>query len=440
MPERRFQILPCFDGKSGWYNTLPAVPAPHRILGRQHADWVVVGAGVTGLAAARRLAEHFPHQRIVVLEASRVGLSASGGNGGFAIDLAHHQMGSSDEAIREGQRVMRLNRFAVDRLSELIHTHQIDCAWERRGMYQGAATDIGRRHLHEMKEALERNGSAFETLNRNDLETKLGTRFYHEAIFTPGTYLFQPAALVRGLAGCLPSNVELFEDSPVISADLGTVSTLECTNGNVCTPRLVIATNGFTDAFGFLPRRSFNVMLYASLTRPLTDAELNRLGHDRNWGLTPAHPWGATVRLTQDNRIWLRTAYGYSPRMVSSEAKMARAYALQVSSFKARFPQLSEPPFRHTYASAVCLTRNGEPFFGKLADNIFAAVFTSGVGVLKGTANGHLLADWAAGAESELLTDARVYKQPSQVPPEPLLGWGVKMRMAWGLHRARGEL
>ena len=108
--------------------------------------------------------------------------------------------------------------------------------------------------------------------------------------------------------------------------------------------------------------------------------------------------------------------------------------------FTSHHPQLGEPPFQHTYASAVCLTRNGAPFFGKLADNIFAAVFTSGVGVLKGTANGHLLADWAAGAESELLTDARAYGQPNRVPPEPLLGWGVKTRMAWDLNRGRGEL
>ncbi|MGH8758003.1 MAG: NAD(P)/FAD-dependent oxidoreductase [Burkholderiales bacterium] len=419
---------------------MPVVSPPQRIQGKQNADWVVVGAGVTGLAAARRLAEHFPEQRIVVLEAARVGQSASGANAGFAIDLAHHQTENSDEAMREGQRITRLNCFAVDRLSELIQTHQLDCAWERRGMYQGAATDIGRRHLDEMKKVLERSGSTFETLSRNDIETTLGTRFYHEAIFTPGTHLFQPAALVRGLAGCMPSNVELFEDSPVIAADLGTVSTLECKNGSVRTPKLFLATNGFTDAFGFLPRRSFNVMLYASLTRPLMDAELIRLGHARNWGITPAHPWGATVRLTRDNRIWLRTAYGYFPRMVSSDAKMARALGRHVASFKARFPQLGEPPFQHTYASAVCLTRNGAPFFGKLADNIFAAVFTSGVGVLKGTANGHLLADWAAGAESELLTDARAYGRPNRVPPEPLLGWGVKMRMAWDLNRGRGEL
>ncbi len=41
----------------GWYAMLPR-PAPAKGLkGQQVADWVVVGAGVTGLAATRRLAE-----------------------------------------------------------------------------------------------------------------------------------------------------------------------------------------------------------------------------------------------------------------------------------------------------------------------------------------------------------------------------------------------
>ena len=40
----------------GWYAILPPPAPANRLKGRQTADWVVVGGGVTGLAAARRLA------------------------------------------------------------------------------------------------------------------------------------------------------------------------------------------------------------------------------------------------------------------------------------------------------------------------------------------------------------------------------------------------
>ena len=45
------------------------------------AGWIIVGAGFAGLAAVRRLAEHHPDQRIVVLEAhcADTGESTQGG-------------------------------------------------------------------------------------------------------------------------------------------------------------------------------------------------------------------------------------------------------------------------------------------------------------------------------------------------------------------------
>ncbi len=41
----------------GWYAMLPRPAPANRLKGQQVADWVVVGAGVTGLAAARELTE-----------------------------------------------------------------------------------------------------------------------------------------------------------------------------------------------------------------------------------------------------------------------------------------------------------------------------------------------------------------------------------------------
>ncbi len=58
---------------SGWYAMLPPPAPANRLKGQQVADWVVVGAGVTGLGAARRLAELDPEARVILLEEYRVG-------------------------------------------------------------------------------------------------------------------------------------------------------------------------------------------------------------------------------------------------------------------------------------------------------------------------------------------------------------------------------
>ena len=65
---------------SGWYAILPEPKSANRLKGDQVADWVVVGAGVTGLAAARRLGELAPEARIILLDSYRVGYGASGRN------------------------------------------------------------------------------------------------------------------------------------------------------------------------------------------------------------------------------------------------------------------------------------------------------------------------------------------------------------------------
>ena len=79
--------LPHDDATNGWSAILPPRtprPAPQ---GDVLADWLVLGAGFAGLAAARRLAELRPHAHIVVVDAGTVGNNASGRNSGFAIDV-----------------------------------------------------------------------------------------------------------------------------------------------------------------------------------------------------------------------------------------------------------------------------------------------------------------------------------------------------------------
>ena len=51
-------LLPRNDAANGWSRILPPRTPRPPLTGAQRADWVVVGAGFAGLAAARRLAEN----------------------------------------------------------------------------------------------------------------------------------------------------------------------------------------------------------------------------------------------------------------------------------------------------------------------------------------------------------------------------------------------
>ncbi|MEM6374367.1 MAG: NAD(P)-binding protein, partial [Pseudomonadota bacterium] len=69
----RVSRLPRDPGPAAW-NRLLEDPAPaSRLEGDITADWLVIGAGFAGLAAAHRLSKEAPGARIVVLDAVRVG-------------------------------------------------------------------------------------------------------------------------------------------------------------------------------------------------------------------------------------------------------------------------------------------------------------------------------------------------------------------------------
>lgn len=423
-------VFPKDPRPGGWYAILPEAPQVRRLTGQQKADWVVVGAGFTGVAAARRLAELVPNDRIVLIEAQRAGLGASGRNAGFIIDVPHNA-DASLEQTEANQRILRLNRFAIAWLQELVETHQIRCDWRARGQYRVAVTPRGVRGTQPIIRLAEALGLPQEILSRQQIAERLGTSHYAAAVYQPGTILMNPAALVRGLAYSLPANVDVFEESPVTSIDYGPPHRLVTPAGEITAPKLILATNGFTDGWGFLERHLIRLVTYASITRPLTDQQLAAMGSDENWGVTCAVRMGSTVRRTADNRIMMRNTFRYGGDTSMSDGELARARRSHIASIKARFPQLGEPQVEHTWGGFVCLSRNAAPYWGELAPGVLASVCCNGVGVPKGTFAGRAIAEYALGHESELVRDLRAFPKAANHSAGPFIGLVASLRLKY---------
>ena len=104
---------PQYNDVSGWNEMLPRrVPCP-ALTGRHKVKHAIIGAGYTGLAIARRLAELDPKAEIVVLEASEVGEGASGRNSGFTGAYALPR-GISMEKAKEAEAMSRYTLEGMD--------------------------------------------------------------------------------------------------------------------------------------------------------------------------------------------------------------------------------------------------------------------------------------------------------------------------------------
>lgn len=430
--------LPADDAACGWYHTSPPRKnKPKRHSGKTTARWAVVGAGYTGLAAARQLGLNCPDDEVVLIDAQEVGFGTAGRNAGFAIDLPH-DIGAEDYIgdIETAKTTLKLNLLGQSILRSIVEENGIDCQMRASGKYQAAVEKRGVAVLEAYKGGLDKLEQPYTMIDGQDLPEHIGTSFYRKALFTPGTVLVQPAALVKGLADSLPANVSLYENTPITEFEYGEKVTLKHAQGSIVADKLVLANNAFGMHFGFLKRTMLPVFLYASLTRPMTEEEQKQLGGQEFWGVIPAEPFGSTVRRTHDNRILIRNSFSFNPNGRPKPNCLKHSLQRHKLSFERRFPMLPDVGFEYTWSGSLALSQNHEGFFGQLAPNVYGALCCNGLGITRGTVTGTLLADWLVGKNHELTDVLLASPGPNKTPPEPFLSVGVNATLWWGQRKA----
>ena len=88
----------------------------------------------------------------------------------------------------------------------------------------------------------------------------------------------------------------------------------------------------------------------------------------------------------------------------------------------------------------MCLSLNTVPAFGEVENRVYAACCCNGLGTVKGTLYGKLIAELAAGNHDPMLQDAMAEAAPRKLYPEPLMSWGAKTKLWWMKERAGREL
>ena len=440
MTAKQIQHFPVNDNSNGWSRILPPRAPKPALCGAHRVVWVVIGGGYVGLASARRLAENRPNDSILLLEAGEVGENASGRNSGFAIDLPHVISSNQDE-LDGAHRYMALARAAIDYHETQIERHGIDCGWTQPGKYQTASSEQGvGEFLEPFARELDALGEPYTWIEKDDLAKRLGTSHFKAAVYTPGCRLLNPAALVRGLADSLPENVTLCENTPVTSLDTGPKIRLTTPAGDVVADKLILGVNAFAEKFGYYIRRLLPFAANASLSRQLTEAEQAAIGCEQNWGVTPANAFSSiTMRYTLDHRILIRNNIYYNPDMRETRSYQADISRRHKRLFDERFPMLPEVDMEYTWTGFICLSQNGAPGFGRLADNVYSSVCQNAIGVTKGTAGGMLAADMACGVDNELIGFMQSLGEPNRLPMQPFLDVGVRARLAWELWKGRRE-
>lgn len=424
------QTYPAYPDRCGWDALLPRRQPRPAVHGSIKAKHVVVGAGFTGIAAARRLAELDPGADVLVLEATTVGEGSSGRNSGFLVAADISGSIDADEVQRNVVRNRHVGE-AFDDLVRLIHAHRIDCDLELTGRIKAAATERGEAAVRDLQRVCDALSVPYRMLDREQLHECIGTPYYRLGILTEMGHLVQPAALIRGLADALPKGAQLHEQSPVISmrkqADKWL---LETPQALITADRVIMATNSYVKAFGYLRERLVTIFTYAAITEAIKPADRHRLGAMPAWGLLPAHRLGTTLRRVGPDRLLVRSLYAYERGISGEQARTAL-----LDRFHRRYPGLAHVGLEHVWGGTTALTLNGAPCWGRIDEGVYASAGCNGSGIVKGTLLGKRLADLALGraVDGELLS---AYGTANRMAPEPLRTIGFKVISAWERRKA----
>lgn len=427
--------------KSGWYAALGAQPAVRSLSEDITCDYIVIGGGWMGLHAARRLGELAPESRVAMVDAGRIGDGAAGRCAGFAIDLAHNPRNKHFAEDHKGnEEELHVNSEGIAYMQSAVDELGVDCDWDPSGKYHSAATPRGDRCLAEMSEALTQIGKEHSWADRDEIKSITGSRHYHAAIHTPGTILLQPAKYLVNLKHALPDNVEVYEKTPVTNITYAPGHHVcETPDGVIRAQRVLLCNAAYLTKCGFFNNTAIPVYTYGSMTRVLTESELAQVGAGGPFGVIPAESFGTTMRLTHDNRLFLRNVYSYARGFQSHQSDVDHARKHHQIAFDRRYPDLSHIGYENSWGGLLTMAHNGGMVFGQLADRVYGAAFCNGTGVARGAGFGKALAELALGQTSRSIGILNNRPKPNRGLPDWITEIGVRTTTKYRFIKAGKE-
>ena len=445
----RVELKPADLGEGGWNAILPPRQPNPPLQQDLECDYCVVGAGVAGLAAARRLRQLEADASIVLLEAREIAHGPAGRNSGYMIDLPHAlasgSYGGEDSADR---REIRMSRGAIAFAADIARSYEFEReAFDPCGKVNAAASRIGLRDNRAYAQHLDRLGEDYELLDSKAMRDLCGSDYYQGGLRTPHTVLLQPALFYRRLADALAAREKcrLFENSPVEElVRVGERWRIRAGQGSISAHRVILAVNGLIETFGYFRHRLMHINLYGSMTRALEADEIETLGGASRWGFTPADPIGSTVRKidgTGGVRIVIRNRCTYDPTLCLPDGRLDRIAPDHDRTFAARFPELRGIKMEFRWSGRLCLSRNNTWAMGEIDHGLFSACCQNGLGLNRGTIAGIVSAEQASGHTADsLIPDYSQPAIPSRLFPEPFMTWGARSAIRFKEWKAGKEL
>jgi glycine/D-amino acid oxidase-like deaminating enzyme len=372
--------------------TPPALP--------ERVDVAVIGAGFTGLSAARAMSKR--GAKVAVLESESIGWGASSRNGGMV--LTGLKLGVNQLIAKYGreltQRMYAASLATIDCVEQIVREERIECDFSRCGHlevackqkhfddYARQAEVIAREFNHELR-----------VVQRGELNTEIGSNIYFGGMVDEVSAGLNPARYVAGLArAAMKARAQIFERTRVVgirreARDGVARWDISTSRGTIWAADVFVATSGYTGkATPALRKKIIPIGSFIITTEVLPEKLAQELS-PRNRMIYDSKNYLYYYRLTPDRRMLFGGRAAFFPendQTVRRSAEILRRGMIDV------YPQLSDAKVDNVWGGTLDFAFDIMPHAGQI-DGIYYALGYAGHGVAMATYQGQKMAEMIAG-------------------------------------------
>jgi glycine/D-amino acid oxidase-like deaminating enzyme len=386
---------------SYWHDTAAPFAAAMQGPVEGKVDVAIIGAGFTGLSAARKLARE--GVSVAVLEADHVGAGGSGRNGGHLNNGVAHGYADAKAHLgaEQAHRLYHAYDRSIDMIEDVIREETIDCDFRRSGKLKLASKPS---HVDGLKANFDLIHREVDPdtrwLSKSDLAGEVGGDAFHGGMLYEKSAMMHMGKYVQGLGTAAARHgAQIWENAAVTARDkTATGWRLSTAKGTIEAARVIAATGAYGgrvkgSPLGYFRRRIISVGSFIIATRPLTPEEIKQTVPGNRTYVTSMNI-GNYFRLSPDNRLIFGGRARFSA--TSDQQSDAKSGEILRASMERLFPHLKGIQIDYCWGGLVGMTQDRYPRAGE-ADGMIYGMGYSGHGAQMSTLLGQSLADLAMG-------------------------------------------
>ena len=363
-------------------------------------DVAVIGAGFTGLSAARTLARR--GAKVAVLEANGIGWGASSRNGGMVLTglkLSGARL-SKRYGLELARRMYAASVSAIALVEQIIREENIPCSFGRYGHLEVACKQS---HFEDFSRSSEFMAKEFNhelrIVPRNELRSEIGSDIYYGGRVDETSAGINPAQYVAGLAtAALCAGAGIYQNARVLKIQRNTKTgtlgfEIETRRGTIFARDVLVATSGYTStATPVLQKKIIPIGSFIVTTEPLSEALARELS-PRNRMIYDSKHYLHYYRLTPDNRMLFGGRAAFFPE---SKDTVRRSGEILREAMRRVYPQLRDVKIEYVWGGTLDFCFDTMPHAGQI-DGIHYALGYAGHGVAMASYLGAKMAEKMCG-------------------------------------------